>query len=214
MEKPVANGRAEPAEQIKAVALRLFAERGIDGVTVREIANAAGQKNHAALTYNFGSKDTLIRELIVDGARAIDDRRNAWLDQSEADGGPHTVLEVMECLVRTSISPEMPPGSECYNRFLIGVQMSNRKMLTEVLGDRWNSGYQRCLRHIRRLMPDAPPASLNQRLVFMGAAIGGVLAARENELADRTRSHRMWSRDATLSHIAQSIAALVEQHGS
>ncbi len=211
MKTPVTPGRAEPAAQIKAVALKLFAERGIDGVSVREIATAAGQKNHAALTYHFGSKDRLIRELIVDGARAIDDRRNAWLDQAEAGGGPRTVLEVMECLVRTSVSLDAPTCSECYNRFLIGVQMSNRNILTDALGDRWNSGYQRCLRHIRRLMADVSPASLNQRLVFMGAALGGIMAARENELADHSRPHAMWSRDATLSHIAKSIAALVEQ---
>ena len=108
MEQLTTPPRSEAAEQLKAVALRLFAERGVDGATVRQIAEAAGQKNHAAVTYHFGSKDALVRELIVDGARAIDLRRNAWLDECEARGGPGSVLEVTEAMVRTSISPDPP----------------------------------------------------------------------------------------------------------
>ena len=89
--------------------------------------------------------------------------------------------------------------------------MSNRGLFTDALGDRWNSGYQRCLGHIRRLMPGVPPAGLNPRLVFLGAALGGIFAARERELADRSRPHAMWSRDETLSDVARALAAFVEQ---
>ena len=63
MDQPVTPPRSEAAEQLKAVALKLFAERGVDGVTVRQIAEAAGQKNHAAVTYHFGTKDALVRQL-------------------------------------------------------------------------------------------------------------------------------------------------------
>ena len=69
--------RSDAAEHLKAVALRLFAEKGIDGVTVRQIAEAAGQKNHAVVGYYFGSKEALVRELIVDGARGSTNTVNA-----------------------------------------------------------------------------------------------------------------------------------------
>ena len=212
MEKKAPGDRPDPAAHLKAVALRLFAQRGTDGVTVRQIADAAGQKNHAALTYHFGSKDALIRSLIVDGARAIDDRRNAWLDAAEADGGPHSVLEAMEGLVRTSVAAAPPPEGEYYNRFILGVQISNRALFMDALEGKWNSGYQRCLAHIRRLLPDMAPEEVSQRLVFMGAALGGIIVARESELADRSRPHAMWNRAQTLSHIASGLAAMLE-HG-
>ena len=54
---------------MKAVAQRLFAQHGIDGVTVADIVAAAGQRNKASLQYHFGSKDELIGELLVDGAQ-------------------------------------------------------------------------------------------------------------------------------------------------
>jgi hypothetical protein len=38
------------------VAERLFADRGIDGVPLKQIATAAGQANVNAIQYHFGSK--------------------------------------------------------------------------------------------------------------------------------------------------------------
>ncbi|MFM2302297.1 MAG: hypothetical protein RLZZ84_2033, partial [Pseudomonadota bacterium] len=189
-------------------------ERGIDGVTVRQIAEAAGQKNHAAVGYHFGSKEDLVRELIVDGARLIDGQRNRWLDAAEAGGGLHSVLDVVEGLVRTSLNPDPPEWGECYNRFVVVLGLSHRALFMDALEGRWNSGYLRCFEHIRRLMPELPRKLVNQRLLFMGAALGGILAGRESELADRTRPHPMWSSDATLHEISRSLAAMVERPGS
>jgi AcrR family transcriptional regulator len=60
--RPVARATSEETKnQIKAAAQMLFAQRGVDGVTVQEIVNAAGQRNNAALHYHFGSKEELIR---------------------------------------------------------------------------------------------------------------------------------------------------------
>jgi len=200
---------SEAPQHLKAVALKLFAERGIDGVTVRQIAEAAGQKNHAAITYHFGSKDALVRELIVEGARAIDERRNAWLDRAIANGGPHDVAEVMLGLVTTSLDPAPPEWGECYNRFIVGLQTSNRALFMATVGGKWNRGYLRCLDEVRRLAPHIPTDVMNQRFVLMGASLGGILAAREAELADLSRDHPMWSKSSTLSAVACALAAII-----
>ena len=210
MANPAPKVRSDAAEHLKAVALRLFAERGIDGVTVRQIAEAAGQKNHAVVGYYFGSKEALVRELIVDGARAIDIRRNAWLDSCEAKGGPHTVAEVIEGMIETSLDPDASPGDESFNRFFTLLGLSHRAFFMEALEGRWNTGYQRCLEHLRRLMPEMPAAKKNERFVFLGSTLGAVLASRESELSDKSRPHRMWQSGATLKHAAKVIAAMIE----
>lgn len=204
------SARSEAADIIKAAALQLFALRGIDGVTVRQIAEAAGQKNHAAVGYHFGTKEELVRELIVDGAKLIDDQRNAWLDAAEANGGPHSVLEVMEGLVRTSLNPHPPACGEAYNRFVVMLGLTHRELFMDALGGRWNRGYLRCQDHIRRLSPDVTAGLMNRRLLFMGAALGGILAGRERELADQSRSHLMWNAPETIQDIACSLAAMIE----
>ncbi|MFD2431981.1 TetR/AcrR family transcriptional regulator [Sphingobium scionense] len=75
---------------------------------MREIAAAAGQKNHGAVSYYFGSKEALVRALVMDGAMALDRERNAALDGLEAQGGPRTIREVVEILVRGAGAARQP----------------------------------------------------------------------------------------------------------
>lgn len=201
--------RSDAAQHLKQVACRLFAERGVDGVTVREIAEAAGQKNHAAVGYHFGSKEALIREVVLDGAKLIDANRNAALDRLEAAGGPTNVRQVVDVLIATSIALEGSGLEQSYNRFVVMLAMTHREMFMETLAGRWNSGYQRCLEHLRGLLPGTA-ASKNERFLFLGAYLGSVLAARESALADETREHPTWGSGDTLAHFAATMTAMLE----
>lgn len=209
-ERPETRPRRDAAAHLKTVARALFAERGVDGVTVREIAEAAGQKNHAAVGYHFGSKDALVREIVLDGAMLIDQRRNEWLDTLESSGGPRTVREVVDVLIYAGVGMDSDGSENGYSRFIVMLGMSHGQFFMDTLAGRWNSGYQRCLDHLRRLMPDMPEAVKNQRFVFMGAYLGGVLAARDAALADASREHPNWQSAATLAHFAQTMTALIE----
>src|SRR5438132_13531244 len=52
-------------EEILAAATRLFAERGFDGTSTREIAREAGAK-HSLLFYHFRSKGDLYLAAVLD----------------------------------------------------------------------------------------------------------------------------------------------------
>jgi hypothetical protein len=56
------NSDSEPRRALKQVARRLIAERGVRNVSVRQIGEAAGQKNKKVVAYYFGKKDKLLRE--------------------------------------------------------------------------------------------------------------------------------------------------------
>ncbi|MEU9272600.1 helix-turn-helix domain-containing protein [Streptomyces sp. NPDC048251] len=51
-------------EALLTTAERLFAERGVHAVANREISEAAGQGNNAAVNYHFGTKTDLIRAIV------------------------------------------------------------------------------------------------------------------------------------------------------
>ena len=70
---------------------------------MRDIVLAAGQRNSGSLHYYFGTKENLARELVADGAKLIDQRRNIWLDDIERAGGPRKLREIVEVPVWPSI---------------------------------------------------------------------------------------------------------------
>jgi AcrR family transcriptional regulator len=72
--------------QIIRAAEELFAARGIDGVSLREINRAAGQSNTGAVQYHFGDRDGLVLALIAKHRRDTEPRRHALLDQYEDAG--------------------------------------------------------------------------------------------------------------------------------
>lgn len=69
-----------------AVAERLFASRGVDGASLSEINRASGQRNANACQYHFGNKEGLLQAIVDKHVPAIAARRNALLDQYEAEG--------------------------------------------------------------------------------------------------------------------------------
>jgi AcrR family transcriptional regulator len=197
-------------DMIKLAARRLFALRGIHGVTTREIVTATGQKNSGSLHYYFRTKKALVRELIVDGAKLIDDRRNAALDAMEAAGGPATLREAIAILVWPSTNLGEAEGEEdTYIRFISNLGLQERELLSEVLAGCWNSGYQRCLTHIRRFAADVPATLLQQRLVFLSLGLRAIMAAREAALDHRREHRRFWTAPETMENLLDTLEAMI-----
>jgi AcrR family transcriptional regulator len=78
---------------------RLMAERGIDGVDLREIHAAAGQRNRSAIGYHFGGRDELVRAIGAKHRGPINAERNTILDRLDATGSI-TIAELVGALVR------------------------------------------------------------------------------------------------------------------
>jgi len=69
--------------RIMRAAEQLFAVRGIEGVSLREINRAAGQSNTGAVQYHFGDREGLVQGVIERHRRDTEPRRHALLDQYE-----------------------------------------------------------------------------------------------------------------------------------
>jgi AcrR family transcriptional regulator len=68
-----------------SAAEQLFAERGVDGVSLREIARSAGAKNVIAVQYHFADRDGVLQSILDKHLPAVDARRHALLDAAESE---------------------------------------------------------------------------------------------------------------------------------
>lgn len=196
--------------ELKRAARRLFAERGIAAVGMRDILDAAGQRNAAAVHYYFGGKDELLRELIVDGARAIEARRRAMVDAAEASATGATLDDIVRAMVVPNLDIAGDTGeSETYLRFIGNAQAERRALFQATAGGE-SPAYGRCMEHVRRLLAPLPAAVVNQRLLFAGLAMQAILEAREAALdgAD-AGSHPYWTRDGALDAIVDAVEAIL-----
>ena len=195
-------------DQLKRVAMRLFAQRGVDGVTVRDIVNASGQRNSASIHYYFGTKEALVRELILDGAQRIDLRRHAELDALEAGEKPVALRQVLKALVDSSFS-EGDGVAGSYLQFIAMLRMQHRDVFIDVLDDQWNSAYQRALKLLERYLDHLPRRIVKQRLAFMGIYLGAALAEREAAMADPQRQQSSLKGRFTLENLVDILEAML-----
>lgn len=87
---------AATREAIISAAERLFAEQGIQAVSNRQISEAAGQGNNAAVGYHFGGKGDLIQAIMRKHVTAMEPLREARL---EAIGDSHDLHDWVETLI-------------------------------------------------------------------------------------------------------------------
>ncbi|MFI6481818.1 TetR/AcrR family transcriptional regulator [Nonomuraea sp. NPDC050663] len=77
----------ETRNRLISAAERLFAERGVDTVSLREINAAAGQRNNTALQYHFGDRAALVRAVLGRHQPGVEAARHRLLDAYEAGAG-------------------------------------------------------------------------------------------------------------------------------
>lgn len=197
----------ETRARLKEAAQRLFALRGVEGVTVQEIVSAAGQRNNAALHDHFGSRPDLFKELVIDGAQLIDARRQAMLDQMEATQ-TLSIRGLIEALAYPLLELGEQTGQYTYIRMIASVQLTDRELLREAVGDTWNVGYRRCLAHLGELLPDIPSAILQQRLTLVGIYGSAAWAAWE-AARDAQAASRFWEPAYSLSNVLDTLQAML-----
>ncbi|MGJ8669743.1 MAG: TetR/AcrR family transcriptional regulator [Oceanococcus sp.] len=108
---------ASTRNKIIQVAVRLFAERGIDGVSLNDINKAAGQRNKNATHYHFGSKEGLLQAILDKHEPSIAIRRNELLDQFE-QAGAMDMRKVLRAVIQPLVEKlDDPDGGAEFVRF-------------------------------------------------------------------------------------------------
>jgi AcrR family transcriptional regulator len=198
-------GKGEIArERIKQQARSLFARYGIDTVTIRDIAKAAGQRNGGSVNYYFGSKEDLVLEILNDSARELDVKRGLNLDALEASGAPITLRAVLSILIRLD-GLEDPEQM----RLVIMLQIYRRDFMHTEIPGRWDGAYKRCIAHIRDLLPDYSDKIFQQRMYFLVPYIWTFMATREGGHGQVKFWQEFWKDPSTMENFLDTAEGML-----
>jgi AcrR family transcriptional regulator len=101
------------ADRLLDAAEELFAARGIEAVSLREITRVAGARNVMAAQYHFGDRDGLVRAIMARHASDVEARRHALLDAYEA-GAERDLRTLAAAFVRPLAAKLDAPSGRCY----------------------------------------------------------------------------------------------------
>jgi AcrR family transcriptional regulator len=171
MESARADQRREAGQRTRArlmdAALDLIAERGEEGVTLRELTDAAGA-NVAAVSYHFGSLGSLC------GA-AIEDALERYLDaQQDAVSalGPDATLEELAAAFARPMMHALSAGG----RDLAVMRIVARSGIDPPRGwDRLGPRFNRIRADCRRVLKANIPGVRGKELDFRTRAVAGML---------------------------------------
>jgi AcrR family transcriptional regulator len=105
-----ASGRAT-RERLMVLAERLFAEHGIEGVSLRAIGQAAGQRNNTAVQYHFGDRAALVGAIYAFRSEQLDQRRTALLAAHRASGEPDDPRTFLRILLQPHVESIPDPDN-------------------------------------------------------------------------------------------------------
>jgi AcrR family transcriptional regulator len=161
-------------EQIVLAAERLFAERGIDGVSLRQIGAAAGNGNNSAVQYHFGSKERLLR--------AVFEYRLPWLDERGAfliaERHPDDLRSSVECAARPLLEQSELEGSN-YMSFVAMVYQYGRRDVFEQLPDIFLSSTRTYHERLARFLRHIPEPLRTHRIAQANVLLVHAAADRE-----------------------------------
>jgi AcrR family transcriptional regulator len=180
---------------------RLFAEHGIEVVSLREITRAAGQRNATALQYHFRNRRGLLRAILAKHDLDVESERHGMLDELEARSGAAAREWVQALVLPAAAKLADRDGGRDYLRIM--AELMNRpdpKFDPQALEDT-RSSVNRWRKLVAPLMPELSVNRLHRRFT--------ALRIMHFELARRAESSRRRDDRLFASHLVDLITAIL-----
>jgi AcrR family transcriptional regulator len=178
-------------QRLLRTAERLFALRGIDAVSMRSICAEAKQRNNTALQYHFGDKQNLVEAILAERMGALNERRQAMLEQIRSDSCEGDLQRLVTALVAPFTHQLCDDaGGRYYVRF--AAQLFSRGNAIELLAERrpWAEAFHAIVDLIRVCLSRIPDEVIAGRLGLMASQLVHATAAKEYDLAESGAKQR------------------------
>jgi len=181
-------------ERILLAAEQLFSERGVDGVSLREITSTSGV-NSAAAHYHFGSKLAVLERLFELRAKPIAQQRMALLSALRTNRQGRPALEdVLRAFLQPALQALSTPEGIAFTRLRARLSFENEEVRRHVLDKTFNESSRLTLEALRKALPQLPADELNWRFHFLLGSMVYTMAlpGRIESLTDEKLDTRNW----------------------
>jgi AcrR family transcriptional regulator len=198
------NSSASTKERILTAAEALFAQRGFEGASLRQLTAAAGV-NLAAVNYHFGSKDNLVEEVFKRRLDQLNAQRLAALKQIA--GHPGTTLEdVLAAFIRPALDLSHDGGGGLFMRVLARAFAEHDDSLRKFLSENYGHVMRQFTAEFARLLPNLSKEELYWRIDLVTGALthamsGFGIIQRKSDVSETTH------REQTSAHLIRFSAA-------
>ena len=167
-------------EQLILAGERLFAQQGVDNVSLRQINAEAGQRNSSASHYHFGSKESLITAICEYRLERLNKRRNEMLAAGDPAGGPASVSTLVGMLVYPMVEEiEGSEGGHDCIQFLSQLLSHPMMNLISMWRSQFGESIGRVYYGLRTALADVPDEVFGPRFGLMWVLAVNALADRE-----------------------------------
>lgn len=101
----------------------LFGRHGLEGVSLRQIALAAGSSNHFAVQYHFQDKETFLRAIFERRLHSLEARRGPLLQTLFSEGRQQDTRALVEVMLLPIADETDKTGHRSYASFLMGLRL-------------------------------------------------------------------------------------------
>jgi AcrR family transcriptional regulator len=162
--------------KILDTAERLFGEIGYASTSMRHIISEA-KVNLAAIHYHFGSKQSLLDQVIMRKAGPVNERRLKLLEQFEAESAPD--VPSIEKILVAFIAPAILLDKSPEFVKLMG-RVHAEGLMPEIAQRNFQPMIARFFTVLRRAMPDMPEKEFFWKAHFAIGALAHALTTRPN----------------------------------
>jgi len=176
--------RVDAKTRLILAAESLFAKGGIDGVSLREIASAAGQRNHHAVQYHFGNRDTLVQAIFdfrMDQMEAI---RGDMLRAARQADRLEDARTIMDIIFLPQLELIDAHGDHSYANFLCQYLLRNTDVEFGRFGGHMPPHISEALALLRAMLDFLPDEAAQRRLITACFMFLNILAAHTRDAAD------------------------------
>jgi AcrR family transcriptional regulator len=210
--RPVRTERASSTQEaILVAAERLYAEHGMFAVSNRQVSEAAGQGNNAAVGYHFGTKADLVRAIEQKHRGPVEQLREHMVVGLQKSGESPEMRAWVACLVRPLTDHLADLGSDgsptWYARFAAQAMTDPAYYNIIVKGALSSPSLVQVVDGINRCLPNLPAEVHFERNIMARNLLMHTCADRERALATGSSMHQSSWRTAA-SGLIDAIVGL------